>query len=144
MAMGQGGSSSTKVLTSKDAYAIANQFALASSAVLAFRVNNQSKLTREQALLLEKCEDELDANVVAYRNKGIMLLGGETTSAVAEIKDATARATKFLKKLAAIDKVIKVVVGLVDLTRAILSHDAGGVLTAAKAVKDASEQQDNA
>ena len=141
MANGQKGNSSSIVLTSGDAYSIANQFALASSALLEFRVENQSELTREQALLLEKCEDELDANVVAYRNRGIMLLGTETASAVSEIEDATAKATEFLKKIAEIDKAIKVVVSLVDLTRAILTHDVGGVLTAANAVKDASKQQ---
>jgi hypothetical protein len=125
---------STALLPAEEAYAIANQFALASSAVLEFRVSHLDTLSRAQALLLEKCEDELDANVVAYRNQGIMLLGTGSESAVAELKDATARATKFLKKLDNINKAIEVAVGIVDLTRAILAHDVGGVAKATKAV----------
>lgn len=129
-------SMASTVLASSDAYAIADQFALASSMLLRFRIDNQGKLTREGALLLEKCEDELDANVVAYRNKGIMLLGSESASAITEINEATKQATKFLKKIDSIDTAIKVAVGLVDLTRAILTHDVKGVVQAAKGVKD--------
>jgi hypothetical protein len=128
------GEEPTALLPAEEAYAIANQFALASSAVLEFRINHLDTLTRAEALLLEKCEDELDANVVAYRNRGIMLLGTGSGTAVAELKDATARATKFLKKLDNINKAIEVAVGIVDLTRAILAHDVGGVAKATKAV----------
>ena len=122
------------LLPAEEAYAIANRFALASSAVLEFRVNHLDSLSRAEALLLEKCEDELDANVVAYRNRGIMLLGTGSEAAIAELKDATVQATKFLKKLDDIDKAIEVAVGIVDLTRAVLAHDVSGVAKATKNV----------
>lgn len=127
------------VLTSKEAYAIANQIALVSSELLRFRVDKQKDLSREQSLLLEKCEDELDANVVEFRNKGIMLLNGEAKTAISEIEAAVKRATKFLKKIEVTEKAIKAAVVLVDLARAILAHDIGGIVETANAVEKAAK-----
>ncbi len=98
--------------------------------MLKYRVGHPG-LPREQRLLLEKCEDELDTNVVKYRNEGITLLNGAAQAAIAEIDAAVKAATRLLKKIEDIKKAITVAVGLVDLARAILAKDISGIVQSA-------------
>lgn len=129
------------ILSSEEAYEVADQLALTSSEVLRFRLRNHANLSIEQKLALEKCEDQLDQLVVEFRNRGITLIGDEAAAAKAEILGATAKAQKFLDKLKKIQKGIQVIVAVVDLARAIISHDAKGVLNAAKAVRDGAKSK---
>jgi hypothetical protein len=123
-------------LSRTDYYDIADNFAQASAAVLDYRVNTPN-LTSAQQDALERYEDELDHQVVMFRNYGVVISGDEAATAQADIQDAVGKAKKVIRKIDNAKRAIDIAAALVTLAGSIAAKDASGIIRAAKGVRDA-------
>jgi hypothetical protein len=133
--------------TGKEAYEIADKFALVSARILEFRVEKRDPpLSDEASAELEKYEDSLDAIVVLFRGHGIQLIGTKANEAMAELKSAIEAGKTMLEQIKTIKKALKIAGTVVDLAVAVLAKDPKGILDAAQSVmaatKGATPEQD--
>ncbi|NTW07187.1 MAG: hypothetical protein HGA29_05015 [Syntrophaceae bacterium] len=123
------------ILPEKEAYEIADKFALISAQILEFRIEKREPpLSDEDAAELEKYEDSLDALVVLFRNYGIQLIGKKANEATVELRNAVEAGKKTLKQVNTIKQAINIAGALVDLAVAVLSREPKGILNAAQKV----------
>ncbi len=123
------------VLNTKAAYEVADDFAQASAEILCFRMNNRNKLTKDQVLNLEMCEDHLDKIVVSFRNVGIQLIANQYSNDVNKIKSAIVKAKDTIAMVNDIKSAIIISNALVDLAIAVLTaRDPSDVATVIKII----------
>jgi len=123
------------ILPEKEAYEIADKFALISAQILEFRIEKREPpLSDENAAELEKYEDSLDALVVLFRNYGIQLIGKNTGNAVAELRNAVEAGKTKLMQVNSIKQAVRIAGAVVDLAVAVLAREPKGILNAAQKV----------
>ena len=131
-------------LSREDYYDIADNFAKASAAVLDFRVRNKDNLSAKDRDQLERFEDELDHQVVMFRNYGITISGNDADKAQIDLNQAVNEAKAVIDKINVIKETIELAASLLTLASAIVSVDVDGIFSAIKGVKDAIKSAQNA
>jgi uncharacterized Zn finger protein len=131
-------------LSRDDYYDIADNFAKASAAVLDFRVRNKDSLSARDRDQLERFEDELDHQVVMFRNYGITISGNDAEKAQTDLNQAVRDAKAVIDKINVIKETIELAASLLTLASAIASVDVGGIFTAIKGVQEAIKTAQNA
>ena len=122
-------------LSSDDSYDIADNLALASAAILDYRVRTR-RLTQAEREALEHAEDELDHRVVMFRNYGITISGAEAAVAQQRLQGAIDKAKATIAKIRSAKKAIAIAAALITLAGSIGARNADGILAAIKDLQD--------
>lgn len=121
---------------------LADQLALASSAILEFRISNKKRLKPEQRSELEDVETALDQLVAILRGTATRLLAKDAAEPLAQLKAAIDHAASTIAKIKRIKAGLAIAAALVNVAASLVGGDVKGLISAAKALKKVTDDAD--
>lgn len=123
---------------------VADLLAQASSALLDFRIDNRSALTKAQRIEIEDAETSLDGLVAIMRGTATRLIAEEAAAPLGKLKAQIKRAQRTIKTIKKVKAVLGVVSALLGVAAAMVAGDVGGLISAVDGLKKANKAADPA
>lgn len=118
---------------------VADLFAQASSELLDYRIENKSKLTKDQRIDVENAETTIDGLVAILRGTATRLIAEEANASLEELKAQIEMANKTIAKIKEVKAVLNFVSALLTAAAAVVAGDVKGLFSAMKGLKKANE-----
>ena len=118
---------------------LADLFAQVSAEMLDYRIENKSKLTKDQRIQIEDAETTVDGFVAILRGTATRMIVEEAKTPLSELKAQIHKANNSIAKIKRIKAVLNLISAILTAAAAVVVGDVKGLITATESLKKANE-----